>query len=389
MNHSNLYILLLEYIHIRIIAKVSIMKILFCSDALTIDGINSYILNTGTALKHAGHDVAVLGRWAGVKGFQARYRQEGFTVITCPSISVGNAYFDFRAKRFRPDVIMTDHRRTFPLATRIKQLTGAPVITYFLDPLWKTDKKGRDIPSLEKFSDVFTAFEPGILASLHELTSGVPIVKMPRPVDVFFSPSELPSRRDFTILCFGRLSRYKTPGIFHMLDNITRIQEHIPDFRINILGGGGWRLWKLRLLAHKLNCSLGRKCVSIIGTQDNPREYIKRANVVCASATSAMEAAYSFRPVIAMCTGYFGRITPGNLDEAESNYFSERGGCKEDFSRLLDDLFRIYDSYYDSGFVSDLREVSRRIGEEFSERETVRAFDNIMSGIQRHPKNSV
>ena len=364
------------------------MRILFCSDALTIDGINSYILNAGAALKLAGHEVAVLGRWAGVKGFQRRYRQEGFTVITCPSVSVGNAYFDFRAKRFRPDVIMTDHRRSFPLATRIKHLTGAPVITYFLDPLWKTDKKGRDIPSLEKFSDAFIAFEPGILASLHELTSGVPIVKMTRPLDVFFAPSALPPRENFTLLCFGRLSRYKTPGIFHMLDNLKLIQEHIPGFRINILGGGGWRLFKLKYFARTLNKSLGRKCVNIIGTQENPRKFIEEANIVFASATSAMEAAYSLRPVIAMCSGYFGRLTPQNLDEAIGCYFSERYYDNQSFSGLLDDLFRIYDSYEDSRFRNDLQEISRRLGEEFSAGECVRVFEEIMSGIQRHPKDS-
>lgn len=363
------------------------MRILFCSDALTIDGINSYILNTGAALKNKGHEVAVLGRWAGVKGFQKRYRQEGLTVITCPSASVGNMYFDFRAKRFKPDVIMTDHRRTFPLATRIKNLTGAPIITYFLDPLWKTDKKGRDIASLEKFSDTFIAFEPGILESLYELNADVPIVKMPRPLDVFFSPSELPERKNFNILCFGRLSRYKTPGIFHMLDNINLIQEHIPDFTINILGGGGWRLYKLKYFAHRLNKSLGRKCVNIVGTQDNPKKFIENANIVFASATSAMEAAYSMRPVIAMCSGYFGQVKSSNLDDAIARYFSERH-TEEGFDSLLDELFGIYDNYNNPEFVNDLREVSRKLGEEFSAYETVKIFEEIMSGIQRHPKNS-
>ena len=361
------------------------MRILFCSDALTIDGITSYILNTGAALKNAGHSVAVLGRWAGVKGFQKRYRQEGFTVITCPSATVGNSYFDFRAKHFKPDVIMTDHRRTFPLAVRIKLLTGAPIITYFLDPLWKTDKKGRDIPSLIKYSDTFTAFEPGILQSLHELTESVPIVEMPRPLDVFFAPTELPSRENFNILCFGRLSRYKTPGIFHMLDNINTIQEHIPDFRINVLGGGGWRLWKFKLMAHKLNRQLGRKCVNIIGTQLDPRKYIESANVVFASATSAMEAAYSLRPVIAMCSGYFGQVTPGNLADAERCYFSERK-APHDFSGLLDDLFRIYDSYGSSESVKDLWEISGRLGRDFAADKTVKVFEQIASGIQRHPE---
>ncbi len=357
------------------------MRILFCSDALTIDGVTSYILNVGAALKRAGHEVAVLGRWAG-SGFQARYRHEGFTVISCPSVSVGNMYFDFRAKHFRPDVIMTDPRRSFPLAVRIKKLTGAPVITYFLDPVEKTDRPGRDIPSLVKYSDVFTAFERNILAQLHELNAPTPIVKMTRPLDVFFAPSELPERENFSILCFGRLSRYKTPGIFHMLDNINIIREKIPDFTINILGGGGWRLYKLKYFAHTVNRKMGRKCLNIIGAQDNPRSWIERANVVFASATSAMEAAYSQRPVIAMCSGYFGRVAPKNLNEAVNSYFSERYADK-DFSGLLDDLFSIYDSYNDSEFVNSLREVSCMLGREFSERETVRAFNELCSLVSK------
>ena len=362
------------------------MNILFCSDALTIDGVTSCILNTGAALKRAGHNIAVVGRWAG-KGFQKRYRNEGFKVITCPSPSVSNIYFDIRAKLFRPDVIMTDPRRSFPLAARIKKITGAPVITYFLDPVEKTDRPGRDIESLVKYSSVFTAFEPDTLKQLHELNTDIPVIKMTRPLDIFFEPSELPERKNFNILCFGRLSRYKTPGIFHMLDNIKLIQEHIPDFKINIVGGGGWRLYKLKIFAHKLNKSLGRKCVNIIGTQDNPKKYIESANVVFASATSAMEAAYSMRPVIAMCSGYFGQLKSENLDDAVKCYFSERSG-KNDFNELLPDLFRIYDNYNNAYFVNNLREVSLKLGNEFSERETVKTFDDIMSGIQWHPKNS-
>ena len=363
------------------------MRILFCSDALVIDGVTSYILNTGAALRDAGHEVAVLGRWAGVKGFQRRYRQEGFTVITCPSAGVGNPYFDFRAKLFRPDVIMTDPRRSFPLATRIKRITHAPVITYFLDPIDKTDKPGRDIPSLVKFSDAWTAFEPGILAQLRELGGNVPIVEMPRPLDVLFAPSALPPRDNFSILCFGRLSRYKTPGIFHMLDNIELIERHIPGFKITVLGGGGWRLWKFKLLAHRLNRKIGRSCVRVLGAQENPRPYIEEANVVFASATSAMEAAYSQRPVIAMCSGYFGRVTSERLGEAVQTYFSERG-ANGDFGGLLDDLFRMYDEYDDERFRDDLVKVSRELGKKFAARDTVRSFDEIMSGIQRHPKDS-
>lgn len=362
------------------------MRILFCSDALVIDGVTSYILNTGTALRRLGHDVAVIGRWAGVRGFQSRYRQEGLKVITCPSIGVGNSYFDFMAKRFRPDIIMTDHRRSFPLAVRLKNITHSPIAAYFLDPIYKTDKPGRDIASLVKFSDVFTAFEPGILAQLHELKASVPIVKMPRPLDVFLEPLELRPKENFNILCFGRLSRYKTPGIFHILDNIEQIQRHIPGFTMTILGGGGWRLFKIKLLAHRINSRLGRKCITVSGTRLNPKPYIRQANIVCASATSAMEAAYSLRPVIAMCSGYFGRIRPGNLDEGVRSYFSERY-AEGRFDDLVPDLFGIYDEY--EGLEDELKEISRRLGDEFSIKKLAEVFETkIMPGIQWHPEDS-
>lgn len=357
------------------------MRILFCSDALTIDGVASYIFNTGAALKRAGNEVAVIGRWSLKGGFQERYRHEGFKVITCPSVSVGNMYFDVRAKLFRPDVIMTDPRRSFPLASRIKRLTHAPVITYFLDPVEKTDRPGRDIDSLVKYSDVFTAFEPDTLTQLHGLGTSIPVVKMPRPLDVFFAPSEVPSRESFSILCFGRLSRYKTPGIFHLLGNLRAIQNHIPDFVINILGGGGWRFIKLKYYAHKLNKEIGRQCVKVIGTQSDPRRFIESANLVAASATSAMEAAYSMRPVIAMCSGYFGPLRNDNLDEGLRSYFSERYGEK-DFSRLIPDILSIYDRYHDDDFRDGLRKISARLGDEFSEIETVKIFDGIMRMIK-------
>ena len=82
------------------------------------------------------------------------------------------------------------------------------------------------------------------------------------------------------------------------------------------------------------------------------------------------------------------RVTPDNLDDAVRSYFSERY-AHGDFSALLDDLFRIYDRYNDKELRNECRVVSRRLGEMFAERETVRSFKQIVSGIQWHPKDSV
>ena len=56
------------------------MKVLFCSDALIVDGVTSFVFHLSTALKEGGCDVAVLGRWAG-KGFQSRLCERGVKVI--------------------------------------------------------------------------------------------------------------------------------------------------------------------------------------------------------------------------------------------------------------------------------------------------------------------
>ena len=199
------------------------MRILFCSDALVIDGVTSYILNVGSALVQAGHEVAVLGRWAG-KGFQRRYREDGMGVFTCPSPTVANLWFDLKARAFSPDVIMSDARRSFPLAVRLKRITGARSVTYFLDPLEKTDRPGRDLASLIEGSDAWVYAEETIHQSLLQAAPDFPIFFLPRPLDTGIESSKLPPRTPFHILCFGRLSRYKTPGMLHILENMGKIR---------------------------------------------------------------------------------------------------------------------------------------------------------------------
>ena len=141
------------------------VNVLFCSDALIVDGVTSFVFHLSTALSKGGFNVAVLGRWAG-KGFQSRLREHGVRVIQCLSPTVGNVWFDRKAREFAPDVIVTDSRRSFPLATRLKTATGAKVLTFFLDSLEKTDRRGRDVDSLIRYSDAWLSAEPPLLEEL-------------------------------------------------------------------------------------------------------------------------------------------------------------------------------------------------------------------------------
>jgi hypothetical protein len=144
------------------------VNVLFCSDALIVDGVTSFVFHLSTALSKGGFNVAVLGRWAG-KGFQSRLREHGVRVIQCLSPTVGNVWFDRKAREFAPDVIVTDSRRSFPLATRLKTVTGAKVLTFFLDSLEKTDRRGRDVDSLIRYSDAWLSAEPPLLEELDRI----------------------------------------------------------------------------------------------------------------------------------------------------------------------------------------------------------------------------
>lgn len=358
-------------------------RLLFCSDALLVDGVTSYILHVGTALARAGHDVAVLGRWAG-RGFQKRYREEGMTVISCPSPTVGNFWFDARAKAFDPDCILTDSRRSFPLATRLKKLTGKPVVTYFLDHLEKTDRPGRDVPSLIGWSDAWAVAEDPIRRSLVDVAPDFPVFRLPRPLDVAVRPGPLTPRDPFRIVFFGRLSGYKTPGMFHLLDHIEDLDRAIPGVEIVIVGGGGWRLVRFKALAAKINRRLGRRCVRVVGTRIDPRPWLEEACVVCGGSTSAIEAALAKRPVVCFTGYWFGQVRPDNVDEALACYFGERGG-KGHFrdtgvlDRIIPELADVYENY--GHLPDDLEAVAAALKPHFDSADTVRCFDRLVESI--------
>ena len=303
---------------------VSDMNVLFCSDAMIVDGVTSFVFHLSTALREGGHRVAVLGRWAG-KGFQSRLRERGVEVISIPSPTVGNFWFDRKAREFAPDVIVTDSRRSFPLAVRLKGVTGARIFTFFLDHLEKTDRKGRDVESLVRHSDAWLSAEPPILKKLEEIPTPFPKFLFQRPLTGLLSPTPTLPRDPFRILCFGRISGYKSAGPLALLRGAAELKRQIPSLEITLVGGG-WRAWRFRLLAERANLEAGERYIRLVGTQTDPQSWFEWATLVCAGSTSAVEAALANRPVLAFSGFWIGRLTPASMELALSTYFGERGG---------------------------------------------------------------
>lgn len=357
------------------------MRVLFCSDSMIVDGVTSFVFHLATALKEAGNEVAVLGRWAG-KGFQPRLRSHGVEVIECLSPTVGNFWFDKKAAEFRPDVLVTDSRRSFPLAVRLKLVTGAKIFTFFLDRLEKTDRKGRDVASLIKYSDAWLSAEKPLLEELESIPTPFRKFHLQRPLKGLFTPTPIPPKDPFRILSFGRVSCFKSITSLWLLKNALYMKKEIPSLEM-IFVGGGWRTLKYRMLAANNNLRAGAEFIKILGTQIDPQPWFEWANLVCAGSTSAIEAALSNRPVVASTGYYLGLLTPDKIEKAFSSYFSERSGplLSENPHLLIEDILRIYREW-DEIAVNQTTAAFKNEIEPFFERDNVAlSFQNIYKEV--------
>ncbi len=301
------------------------MNILFCCEGFIVDGVTSYNLYMSSALQNIGHKVAVIGRWAGFKGFQKRHEKHGVTVIQSLSLTVSNSQLLKQGVDFRPDVIVTDSRRAFPFSQELKKLTGASVVTVFHDPP-QLDRKGkRGITSIINGSDLWLTSEKPILQELNKIKTDIPKHFLQRPITNMVDPKPMVENNSFSVLCLGRLSRWKSPGIRYLVDNAHRLQKDIPALKLYIIGGGR-RLITFKLAAAKTNRKAGKKIVHILGTKIDPTPWFEKATVVCAGATSAIEAILSNRPVIAFSGVWMGPITEENLEYGAKTHFGERDG---------------------------------------------------------------
>jgi len=301
------------------------MRILFCCEGFIIDGVTSFNLYLSSALAGIGYDVAVIGRWGGLKGFQQRHRQHGVKVLQTFSVTVSNRRLLKMGAGFKPDIIITDSRRSYPFALKLKELTGARVITVFHDPPQHERVGTRSIVSLIDGSDLWISSEKPILDELQKIENRPPCHFIQRPITSMVHPTPLKNHPPFRVLCLGRLSRWKSPGIRYLVDHGEELKKLIPGLELHVVGGG-LKLVEFLLAAARVNRRIGRKTVHVWGTRVDPTPFFEQATVVCAGATSAIEAILSKRPVIAFSGVWMGPVTEENLEYGAKTHFGERDG---------------------------------------------------------------
>lgn len=368
------------------------MNILFCCEGFIVDGVTSYNLYMSSALQSIGHNVAVLGRWGGFKGFQQRHEKHGVTVLQDVCLTVSSSRLLKKGIDFKPDIIITDSRRAYPFSQKLQQLTGAKVITVFHDPPQHDRKGSRGIKTLIQGSDLWLTSEKPILDALEKIDTDLPKHFMQRPITNMVNATPLEKKDSFSVLCLGRLSRWKSPGIRYLVNNAHLLRKEIPSLQLYIVGGGR-RLVGYKLAASKTNRRIGENVVHILGTKIDPNPWFKKATVVCAGATSAIEAILSNRPVIAFSGVWMGPVTDENLEYGTETHFGERDGeiytamnpnliyLSEHPHMLAETLIEMYKNWDQESMKKRVESLRNRLFSRFDSKEIAREFTRLIETI--------
>lgn len=352
------------------------MKILFCSEGLLIDGVASFNLYLSAALRKAGNEVAIAGRWSGFKSFKSRHKEHGVNVIDGFSLTPISRNLVSRSLDFDPDMIITDARRAFPLALEIKKRSRAKLVTVFHDEIRDDPRKERSLDTIIRFSDGWATSEGPILDQMKKLGTGLPLALIHRPITGMVHPTPLPPRDPFRVLSLGRLSGYKSPGHLSLLNHVGALKKAIPSLEITFVGGGD-RTPLFRFKALKENLKAGSTYVRVAGSVTNPNDWLKWSTIVCAGATSAAEAVLSNRPTIAFSGYWMGLIGPDNIEQGISWHFGERAGhfrMKHYLGITSETLIDIYSKWDQEQVEQNTRETRMALAKEFDSEEIAGQF---------------
>ncbi|HSG82529.1 MAG TPA: glycosyltransferase [Gemmatimonadota bacterium] len=127
------------------------------------------------------------------------------------------------------------------------------------------------------------------------------------------------------ILNVSRFTHRKARPALTLLEALPSVREQFPATTV-VFVGEGEELDRIRNAAERTNAALGERAAVVAGPRTDIPAVMNAADVVVATATAAIEALASAVPTIAFGrTGYFGVVTPDNLEAARAVCFADHG----------------------------------------------------------------
>ncbi len=311
---------------------------------LGIGGVETHVSRLAEGLLKRGHRVILLTQKSGVYGEEAR--EAGAELLEVPFDGEGRRQAADRIRRGSIDIIHAHSYRAARFAEPLARALQVPYVMTVHGPRpwykraifrqWsdtvltvseadRNDVVGPFGPAAERVRVSFLGvdterFRPGVDGSAIRAEWDVPA-------------------NTRLIANVSRFSHRKVRPALALLEALPLLLEEMEAMVVFV--GDGPKLERIRDAARRVNDELGRSVAKIVGARTDIPEVMNAADVVVAAATTAIEALACGTPTVAFGrTGYFGIVTPDNLEAARAVCFADHGRLTPRVSalRIADDV---------------------------------------------------
>lgn len=322
------------------------MKVLQVVLNLDYGGVESYVIRLSKAMVQAGHEVTVLSQGGPMA---ALLDGTGVGLITQPldRETIPELSRDISEKHF--DIINAHNYNSGRVGCPLARATKLPYVMTVHGPrrflkrvfynCWSSRVvalSGADKRGITGFLGVPTD---------HVYTSVYPIatdVHYPRPIPLEKKLEFLSDPLGKLILHISRFSNRKAKVAFELIKAMPEILTKEPGARLLIVGSGPM-FDEIKKRADESNRRSGAM-IRVDGPRLDVSDLFNMADVVVATATTAMEAMTCGAPMIAAGrTGYLGLMSELRFDEGHDLLFADHGRCPRQTSAelLTADVLRV------------------------------------------------
>ncbi len=312
--------------------------------SLGIGGVETHLYRLARGLTDRGHRVVMLVQEPGADAERAR--ASGAELVAVPFSMHGAAEASSLLSSYQPDLIHAHNYRAARFASGLARRLRVPYLmsVHGPRPWWKralfrhwsetviaTSESDRD-----NISGVF-----GVDANRIALSFlGVDTDRFNPAVEraAFRRDIGVDEERPL-IVHVSRFSHRKARPALALIDALPLVRRRV-DSATLLLVGDGPELDRIKAKSAELNHRAGSDVVIVTGARTDIPDVMAAADVVVATATTALEAMAVGVPTIALGrTGYFGPVTPENFDAARAVCFADHGRLpRVARRRLVEDL---------------------------------------------------
>ncbi len=307
-------------------------------------GVENHVSRLAEGLRKRGHRVILLTQESGIYGEEAR--ESGAELLEVPFDEHGRRQ---AADRLRPGSVDIIHAHSYRAARFAEPLARALQVPYVMTvhgprPWYKRVFFRRWGDTVVTVSEADRSEVVGLFGPTPDRVRvsflGVDTERFRPGLDGSAVRAEWGVPADHRLIVnVSRFSHRKVRPALALLGALPLVLEEMEAMAVFVGDGPG--LKRVRDAAHRLNEASGRTVANVVGARTDIPEVMNAADVVVAAATTAIEALASGTPTVAFGgTGYFGIVTPDNLESARAVCFADHGRLTPRVSalRVADDV---------------------------------------------------